>query len=151
MARYQRKEESAVPGGVGPSTPELSPEDKLVVSEAKAKKRKKTTSSAPTDLQLPTLSSLSTKAPKKEKAPEPEPEPKPTMMGSGLSAAEELQIVVFLKEVLVEFKQIEWPTASRVIKLTLLVIATILVASAGIYAVDGVLYGLSQRLFETTL
>jgi preprotein translocase SecE subunit len=73
------------------------------------------------------------------------------LMGAGLSKEQEESLLQFFKDVVTEFGIIEWPPFSRVIKVTIIVIATMIIASAGIYTVDGFFYNISQKLFEKNL
>eukprot|EP00171_Calliarthron_tuberculosum_P017076 IDg17076t1 len=70
---------------------------------------------------------------------------------SSLSVEEEFSLLMFLKETLEELKTIDWPSASRVFKITIIIIISIIIASAGIYAVDGFFSSIAQMLFETNV
>jgi preprotein translocase SecE subunit len=72
-------------------------------------------------------------------------------MGIGMSPEQELNIVQFLKDVYVEFGLVEWPSVGRVLRLTAIVLLTIIIASGGIYVVDSFFYWITQRLFETDI
>lgn len=95
---------------------------------------------------LPTLSSL--RDGPTEPVEEAEKVEEVVMMGTGISAAGEESIVDFLKDVYAEFQIIDWPSVSRVVKITLIVIATMIIASVGIYTVDGFFLSLSQKVFD---
>ncbi len=71
-------------------------------------------------------------------------------MGLSMSVQEELNLFNFFKSVLAELSVIEWPPASRVVKITVIILVSIVVASAGIYVVDGFFYSMAQLLFETS-
>lgn len=68
--------------------------------------------------------------------------------GAGISAADENQIASFLKGVGGEFALIEWPSAARVVRLTVIILATLLIAISGLYFVDGFFYRMANILFE---
>lgn len=70
---------------------------------------------------------------------------------SPLSADEEFSLLMFLRETLDELKTIDWPSPSRVFKITVIIIVIIIVASVAIYAVDGFFSSVAQRLFETNV
>lgn len=72
-------------------------------------------------------------------------------MGASMSSEEEFQAIAFLKSVAEELKNIEWPPADRVFKITVIILVSIVVASAGIYVVDGFFYSIAQILFETNV
>ena len=71
-------------------------------------------------------------------------------MGMSISTEEEDSILTFLNEVFAELKQIEWPSAARVAKITVIILVSILVAGVGIYIVDGFFYSVAKILFETS-
>lgn len=72
-------------------------------------------------------------------------------MGVGLSTAQENAIVTFFLEIAEEFKMIEWPSFGRIIRLSIIVLFTIIVATASLYVVDGFFYRVSQALFQGNL
>lgn len=57
----------------------------------------------------------------------------------------------FLVEVADEAQKIEWPKLTRVYKITVVVIASIIFSIVFVYLVDSVFYWMAQRLFETEL
>lgn len=69
-------------------------------------------------------------------------------MGVGLSAEMEGSVINFLRGVYEEFKIIEWPSAGRVIKVTMFIIVTLAVAIVSLYFIDGFFYRMSQIYFE---
>lgn len=71
-----------------------------------------------------------------------------SMMGASLSAEDEESIKGFFLGVVAEFKLVEWPSAGRVARLTVLIIATIIIAVVALYFVDGFFYRLAGVLFE---
>lgn len=56
--------------------------------------------------------------------------------------------LAFLAEVAEEFKLIEFPTFGRVVRLTILVLVTVVLATTALYVVDGFFYRASRFLFE---
>lgn len=76
--------------------------------------------------------------------------PDMSRMGVSMSAKQELDVFNFLKSVAAEMSEIEWPPASRVFKITVIILVSIVIASAVIYVVDGFFYSMAQLLFETS-
>lgn len=72
-------------------------------------------------------------------------------MGASMSSEEEFRLVAFLQSTVEELKNIEWPAPDRVFKITVIILVSIVVASAGIYVVDGFFYSIAQILFETNV
>lgn len=72
-------------------------------------------------------------------------------MGPGLSTNEENSILSFAKGVLYELKLIEWPSAVRVIRLTAIIIVTLIGAVVALYFVDGFFSRVSHALFEDVM
>lgn len=69
-------------------------------------------------------------------------------MGAGLSQSQETDVVAFLKGVAEEFKAIEWPSFGRVIRLSVLILVTVILCTTALYFIDGFFYRISQVLFE---
>lgn len=69
-------------------------------------------------------------------------------MGPGFSPSEEMNLLAFLKGVLEELKYIEWPPFGRVVRLSVLILITVIVAATALYFIDGFFYRMSQLLFE---
>lgn len=69
-------------------------------------------------------------------------------MGAGVSPAEEVKLLTFLREVVEELKYIEWPRFGRVVRLSVLILVTVIVAAFALYFIDGFFYRMSQLLFE---
>lgn len=140
MAKFQqRKEESSLPGSEGEKPSPLRPSSGS----------------------LPTLSSLSGRGTglnrstddqaSSSDAPPADGIEQFDMMGGGIDSATELWLIAFLKSVYNEVFLIDFPSLSRVVKLTFVVMLTIVVASAFLYTVDGIFLRLSQILFETNV
>jgi len=69
-------------------------------------------------------------------------------MGVSLSKEEEFKAVEFLKNVYEEFLTLDWPDFGRVVKITIIVILSIIFSAVAIYFVDGFFLSLSQYLFD---
>lgn len=69
-------------------------------------------------------------------------------MGLSLSKEDEFKMLEFLQGVYDEFLTVEWPGPGRVVKITIIVILSIIVSAFAIYFVDGVFLSLSQYLFD---
>lgn len=69
-------------------------------------------------------------------------------MGLSLSKEDEFKTVEFLKSVFDEFLTVEWPAPGRVVKITVIVILSIIFSAFAIYIVDGFFLSLSQYLFD---
>lgn len=67
-------------------------------------------------------------------------------MGVGIPLID--KAIRFLVEVVEEFKMIEFPSFSRVIRLSIVVLITIVVATLALYVVDGFFYRAARFLFE---
>lgn len=72
-------------------------------------------------------------------------------MGGGMSVSQENAALKFFAGVYDEFQVIEWPSFGRVIRLTIIVILTIVVATVSLYVVDGFFYRLSQAFFQDNM
>ncbi|PXF50022.1 hypothetical protein BWQ96_00182 [Gracilariopsis chorda] len=112
----------------------------------------------PKELPLPTLTTLTGVQQRQTKTPEDETNQVDTTeeidlsqisaMGPGLSTAEEQSLIRFLQSAFDELKQIEWPSAGRVVRLTAIIIVTVIIAVIALYFVDGFFYRVSHILFE---
>lgn len=67
-------------------------------------------------------------------------------MGASISFID--RALTFLADVAQEFKVIEFPTFGRVVRLTVLVLVTVVLATGTLYVVDGFFYRASRFLFE---
>lgn len=72
-------------------------------------------------------------------------------MGLGLSELQENSVIQFFKEIWVEFQTIEWTPFSRVVRLTILVIVIIFVATSSLYVVDGFLSRVAKLAFDENI
>lgn len=113
----------------------------------------------PKELPLPTLTTLTGVEHQQTKKPESQTKELDTneedidlsqisTMGPSLSTAEEQSLIAFLQSAFDELKQIEWPSAGRVVRLTALIIITVIVAVVALYFVDGFFYRVSHTVFE---
>lgn len=134
MAKYQKKEQ----------TSSERPEDNRPLDEL-----------IPPPL-LPTLTTLTGGDPLVERSPKESMEQEKSdkqkdeevvLMGSGMSASEESSVLGFLAGVVEEFKLIEWPSFGRIVRLTVICILTIVIATAALYLVDGFFYRVSKYYF----
>lgn len=137
MAKYQRKEED--------SSQQLDDEtelEKIIPTPALP------TLSTLTDFQsdAPEVD-LSRLTPAASEDGEAGKEDEVASMGPGLSASEEASIANFLASVAEEFQVIEWPSAARVVRFTLIVLASLSLAVAALYFVDGFFYRMSVVIF----
>lgn len=150
MAKFSRKEEPASPAGgevdEASSSPLRPPGGAAPAPNAKPAAA------------LPTLPGLSGRMAETD-APRDTPAPRGAeaapvevgAQGAGLSAGDELKLIAFLKDVYAEFGVIEWPAPGRVVKVTIIVLATMVLASGFIYTVDGFFLWLSKIVFETSV
>ncbi|CAN8066993.1 unnamed protein product [Agarophyton chilense] len=114
----------------------------------------------PNELPLPTLSTLtgiynsepnpsSTKGNTKGNSVNEEIDlSKISTMGVGLSQKDESSLVGFFRGLVDELKLVEWPSASRVIRLTALIVVTIVGAVVALYFIDGFFYRISHAVFD---
>lgn len=108
---------------------------------------------------LPTLSTLTGKTITESQLPqEPtdenelketkEKEAEISQMGAGMSTDQENAVLSFLNEVYQEFQLVEWPTLGRIVRLTIICLITIVLATAALYIVDGFFYRAAKFLFS---
>lgn len=94
------------------------------------------------------LSAISSAPPTSEE--KEEEERSISQMGLGLSPSEEFNVLEFLKGVFDELKYIEWPSFGRVLRLSVLILFTVIIAATALYFIDGFFYRMSQLLFESS-
>jgi len=70
-------------------------------------------------------------------------------MGVGLSVKDENFIVQFFRGVVEEYKIVEWPSMERVLKITIIIIVSLIVAIVAIYLIDGFFFRIFQALLES--
>lgn len=99
---------------------------------------------------LPSLTTLSGKIPDiQPKAPDDEVDlSKISTSGPALSTEDEDSIKSFLAGVAEEVKIVEWPSFSRVLRLTFIILVTLVSAVVALYFVDGFFYRISHVLFD---